>query len=67
MTNKVVAFKSAFDNVILRGLHSFWDGNNDFISLENYKEILNEASLDEANNIEALAPGIKGEAVYQII
>jgi len=38
MKNKVLVFKSSFDKVIERGLPSFWDGNNDLIPLEAYKD-----------------------------
>lgn len=65
MTNKVLAFKCAFDKVIQRGLPPFLDGNSDLIPLDTYKERLTTAR-ENCANINALSLGIKGVAVYKV-
>lgn len=55
MIDKVMAFNSAFDKVIQRGLPPFWNGNNDLIPLEAYKEKLTVAR-EYCASINALAP-----------
>lgn len=66
MTKKVLAFKSAFGKVIQRVIPPFWDGNNDLIPLDAYKEKLT-AERKNCANINALSPGIKGATIYKVL
>jgi len=66
MTKKVLEFKSTFENVIQGDLPPFWDGNNDLIPLEVYKEKLS-AIREDCANINALAPAIKGATIYNVL
>jgi len=66
LTNKVKAFKSSFNTVIRLGLPTFWDGNNDLIPYDQYKELLIKKSKDAAH-IPTLSSGIKGSTVYKLL
>jgi len=52
--------------VIQRVLPPFWDGNNDLIPLDTYKERLTMVREDCAH-INALAPSIKGATMYKVL
>jgi len=66
LTNKVKAFKSSFNSVIRWGLPTFWDGNSDLISYDQYKDLLIKKREDVAH-ISALSSNIKGSTVYKLL
>lgn len=48
------------------GLPTFWDGNNDLILYDTYKELL-ISKKEYCAHIPLLAPGIKGSTIFKIL